>query len=182
MESLSGEDENVSMFSVNDESLLGLAATTPKANSSLGSPNFHMDNNKVLLPSHLSISLEKKWIDPKIIKTPVEVSIRKSFALNINLSAVEGKSATAKTQVITPLKFEEIIQSTFTFKKSMNMVVLLAKVKEINVNSDLKKQRIHSDRAVVIKKIPINTPKEIIIATLAEFGKIKSIKIQLIGM
>ncbi|KAG9301356.1 hypothetical protein G9A89_018028 [Geosiphon pyriformis] len=121
-----------SMSEVNGGSFLGLVATTPKAKqvntgvgfgSSLSSPNFHMDNKEVVLPFHLSISLEKKWIDPKIIKTPVEVLIKKLFALDINLSAVEGKSAMAKTQLIKKIfsivngfggaitlsKFEEII-------------------------------------------------------------------------
>ncbi|KAG9303714.1 hypothetical protein G9A89_018611 [Geosiphon pyriformis] len=130
--SLSGNDKDVSMAGVNSESLLGSAATTLKTKcinigivfgSPLGSPDFTMNNDEIALPLCLSISLKKKWIDPKIIKTLVEVLVRKSFALDINLSAVVGKSATAKTQLIrkifssvngfggatTPSKFEEII-------------------------------------------------------------------------
>ncbi|KAG9292285.1 hypothetical protein G9A89_009097 [Geosiphon pyriformis] len=95
-----------------------------------------------LLPPPLGISLEKKWIDPKIVKMPVEVSVRRSFALDINLSMVEGKSATTKTQFI---------------------------------------KKIFST-AVVIKEIPINTLKDMIITALAEFGEIKLIKIQLIEL
>ncbi|KAG9284386.1 hypothetical protein G9A89_023643 [Geosiphon pyriformis] len=132
VESFSGEDENVSMFGIDDGSFLGSAATILKmkqVNTSavfgfpLSSPNFHMDDDKVVLSSCLPISLNKKWIDPKIIKTPVKVSIKKSFALNINLLAVEDKLAMAKTQLIrknfssvngfggatTLSKFEEII-------------------------------------------------------------------------
>ncbi|KAG9305912.1 hypothetical protein G9A89_016565 [Geosiphon pyriformis] len=66
---------------------------------------------------------DEEEVDPKIVKSQVEVAVKKSFALDINLSAVEGKSAMAKTQVIrklfstingfggatTPSKFEEII-------------------------------------------------------------------------
>ncbi|KAG9286030.1 hypothetical protein G9A89_022707 [Geosiphon pyriformis] len=44
------------------------------------------------------------------------------------------------------------------------------------------KSGVHSDWAVVIKKIPMDTPKEMIVAAVTEFGEIKSIKIQLIGM
>ncbi|KAG9302814.1 hypothetical protein G9A89_009591 [Geosiphon pyriformis] len=132
VESLSDENENVSMSGTNGGSLLGSAAITPKAKqvntsagfgSLLSSSNFYMDDNEVVLPLCLSISLEKKWIDLKIIKTLVKVSIRKLFALNINLSAMESKLAMAKTQLIkkifstvngfgratTPSKFEEII-------------------------------------------------------------------------
>ncbi|KAG9291139.1 hypothetical protein G9A89_013011 [Geosiphon pyriformis] len=66
---------------------------------------------------------EEMWVDPKIIKTQVEVVIKKLFALDINLLAIEEKLAMAKTQVIrklfsgingfggatTPSKFEGII-------------------------------------------------------------------------
>ncbi|KAG9286928.1 hypothetical protein G9A89_001166 [Geosiphon pyriformis] len=59
----------------------------------------------------------------KVIKTSVEMSVKKSFALDINLLAVKRKSAMAKIQLIrkifssingfgettTPSKFEEII-------------------------------------------------------------------------
>ncbi|KAG9303141.1 hypothetical protein G9A89_005099 [Geosiphon pyriformis] len=82
--------------------------------SSIGSINYGMNDEK-----EVSLPL----LDPKIVKSQVEVAVKKSFALDINLSAVEGKSATAKTQVIkklfstingfggatTPSKFEGII-------------------------------------------------------------------------
>ncbi|KAG9293662.1 hypothetical protein G9A89_018999 [Geosiphon pyriformis] len=148
--------------------------------SSLGSINYDMEE---------SFSLDKMWVDPKIIKTQVEVTMKKSFTLDINFSAVEGKSATAKTQVIRKLfsgingfgrattlsKFEGIIRSTFMSKESMERAASLAREKRIIINSDLKRQGIHSDWAVVIKKIPMDTPKDMIIAAVAEFGEIKSI-------
>ncbi|KAG9288205.1 hypothetical protein G9A89_020511 [Geosiphon pyriformis] len=172
VKSLFGEDENVSMSGIDGGSLLGSAATTPKVKqvntgavfgSPLGSPDFYMDDDEV--------------IDPKIIKTPVEVSIKKSFALNINLLAVENKSATAKTQLIR--KNFSLVNS---FGESMEMATLLAREKRININSNLRKQEIRSDWAVVIKEIPMNTPKDIIVTAVSKFEEIKSIKIQLIGM
>ncbi|KAG9304771.1 hypothetical protein G9A89_016801 [Geosiphon pyriformis] len=84
--------------------------------------------------------------------------------------------------ITTSSKFEGIIRSTFTSEKSMEMATSLVREKEIVINSNLKRQRIHSDQAVFIKKIPMNTPKKMIIATLTEFGKIKLIKVQLIGL
>ncbi|KAG9302317.1 hypothetical protein G9A89_008809 [Geosiphon pyriformis] len=155
-----------------------------------------MNDNEVVLSSRLPISLEKKWIDPKIIKTPVEVSVKKLFALDINLSAVEGKLATAKTQLIRKIfstvngfgeattlsKFEGIIRSMFTLEKSIEMATLLAGENKIVVNTNLKKQRVCSDRAVMIKKIPIDMLKNMIVTTVTKFGEIKSIRIQLIGM
>ncbi|KAG9296442.1 hypothetical protein G9A89_015034 [Geosiphon pyriformis] len=92
--------------------------------SPIGSIDYGIDDEvEVSLPSHLFFSLEKVWMDPKIVKSQVEVAVKKSFTLDINLSAVEGKSAMAKTQVIrklfstingfggatTPSKFEGII-------------------------------------------------------------------------
>ncbi|KAG9287594.1 hypothetical protein G9A89_019655 [Geosiphon pyriformis] len=64
----------------------------------------------------------------------------------------------------------------------MEMATSLAREKEININSDFKRQGMRSDWAVVIKKIPMNTPKDMIVAAVSEFGEIKLIKIQLIEM
>ncbi|KAG9285372.1 hypothetical protein G9A89_010847 [Geosiphon pyriformis] len=49
----------------------------------------------------------------------------------------------------------------------MEMATLLAKEKKININSNLKRQRIKSDRAIVIKKIFMNTPKDMIITIVS---------------
>ncbi|KAG9296174.1 hypothetical protein G9A89_014766 [Geosiphon pyriformis] len=196
VDSISGDDEDVGMSGINERSPLGSAATTPKAKrvntgilfgSPLGSPNFAMDDDEIVLPPCLPISLEKKWIDPKIIKTLVKVSIKKFFALDIDLSAVESNSATVKIRLIrkifssvngfggatTPSKFEGIIRSTFTSEESMKKAMSLARKKEIIVNTDFMKSRV---------QIPMDTPKEMIVAAVAKFGEIKLIKIQLIGM
>ncbi|KAG9286107.1 hypothetical protein G9A89_022784, partial [Geosiphon pyriformis] len=195
VDSLSGDDKDVGMTDVYGESLLDSAVTTPKAKrvdtgtmfgSPLGSPDFIMDNDEIVLPPRVSISLEKKWIDPKIVKTQVEVSVKKSFALDINFSAVEDKSATTKTQVIRKLfskinsfgeattlsKFEGIIRSTFTLLKSMEKAASLARENNIIVNN----------QTVVIKEIPMNMLKDMIIIAVAKFGEIKSIRVQLIGL
>ncbi|KAG9290410.1 hypothetical protein G9A89_007141 [Geosiphon pyriformis] len=106
VDSMFSDDENVGMTGINERFLLGSIATILKAKcvntgtifgSLLGSPNFTMDDDKIVLSSHLLISLEKKWINPKIIKTSVEVSIKKSFALDINLLAVKDSMHMAKT-------------------------------------------------------------------------------------
>ncbi|KAG9298419.1 hypothetical protein G9A89_008683 [Geosiphon pyriformis] len=64
----------------------------------------------------------------------------------------------------------------------MEVATLLAREKGIVVNTNLKKQEMCSDQAVVLKKIPMDTPKDMIVATVSEFGEIKSIRIQLIRM
>ncbi|KAG9305634.1 hypothetical protein G9A89_022556 [Geosiphon pyriformis] len=168
MNSLFGNDEDVSITNMNSEFLLGLAAIISKAkciNTSTGfgfllsSPNFYMDDNEVVFLSYLSIFLDKKLIDPKIIKTLVEVLVKKLFVLNINLLAVEGKSATFKTQLIRKLfslinsfggattssKFEKIIKSTFTSDISMKKTTLLVKKNRIFINVNVKKQEMYSE-------------------------------------
>ncbi|KAG9298052.1 hypothetical protein G9A89_008411 [Geosiphon pyriformis] len=153
-------------------SFLSLAVTTPKAKKVIidlvsgfliGTIDFGMNENIIHLPLPLNISLEKRWIDSKVVKTQVEVPIKKSFALDINLSAVKEKSVTAKTQFIR--KF---------FSLSLIKAISLTREKRIITNSDLKKQKICSNQAVVIKRIFMDTPKEMIVTALAEFGKIKA--------
>ncbi|KAG9292907.1 hypothetical protein G9A89_016269 [Geosiphon pyriformis] len=147
--------------------------------SPFGSINYDMEEKEeVSLPS----------LDPKIIKTQVEVTMKKSFTLDINLLPIEKKSATAKTQIIrklfsgingfgratTPSKFEGIIRSTFMSEESMERTASLARKKGIIVNNDLKRQGICSDRAIVIKKITIDIPKNMIITAqkaVVEFAK-----------
>ncbi|KAG9307224.1 hypothetical protein G9A89_017052 [Geosiphon pyriformis] len=181
VKSLSGNDDNVSMsggFNVNTGANFG---------SPISSSDFEMDEEMKPLLSPLR---------KKIIKTPVEVLVKKSFAFNINLLAVEGKLAMQKTQFVKKIfskingfreatassKFEEIIKSTFTSEKSMKKAVLLAGKNGISVNNNLRKQGFRSDWVVVIKKIPMDTSRNMIIAAVSKFGQIKSIKIQLIGM
>ncbi|KAG9300126.1 hypothetical protein G9A89_000866 [Geosiphon pyriformis] len=119
--------------------------------SLIGSISYDMDDEEeVFLPLHLFFSLEK---------SQVEVVVKKSFALDINLSTVEEKSAMAKTQTAS-----------------------LAKENNIVVNSNLKRQGVCSDWAVVIKEILMNMPKEMIIAAVSKFGQVVSIQLQLIRL
>ncbi|KAG9291085.1 hypothetical protein G9A89_012957 [Geosiphon pyriformis] len=145
VDSLSGDKKGVDITDINVGSLLNSAANTPKAKHidisaifgfPLSSPNFVMDDDK-----------------------KIEVSTKKFFALDINLSTVDEKSMIAKTQFIrkifssvngfggatTSSKFKEIIRFIFTSEKSIEMAVLLVKEKEIDVNSNLKRQGMRSD-------------------------------------
>ncbi|KAG9305911.1 hypothetical protein G9A89_016564 [Geosiphon pyriformis] len=159
------------------EKVLDSKMNTPQAkhfnnSATVGSPFGSIiydmeEEEEVFLPPCKSFSLDRMWVDPKIIKIQVEVAVKKSFTLDINLSAVEGKLAMAKTQVIRKL-FSGI-------NESMEKTVLLAKENNIIVNSDLKRQGIHSDWAVVIKEILIDMPKEMIVATVSEFGQVKAV-------
>ncbi|KAG9303877.1 hypothetical protein G9A89_005787 [Geosiphon pyriformis] len=186
MESLSGDDKNISMSGGFNGFLLNSAVNTLKAKQmntgvNFSSPDFEMDEEV-----KKKIPLEKIWIDSKIIKTPVEMLVKKLFALDINFLAVERKLAMQKTQFVrkifskingfgrttTPSKFEGIIRSMFTSEESIKKTVLLVGKNGISINNDLRKQGFHLDWAIVIKKIPMDTPRNmIIVATVMEFAK-----------
>ncbi|KAG9293990.1 hypothetical protein G9A89_019328 [Geosiphon pyriformis] len=109
MDSVSGnsKDDNIPL-DAGDGSFFDLVINTPKARKAT---------------SNLVCGSPLGSIDYKIDEDNVEVSVRKFFVLDINLSAVKGKSVTAKTQyirkifssvngfggTITLLKFEGII-------------------------------------------------------------------------
>ncbi|KAG9300322.1 hypothetical protein G9A89_011395 [Geosiphon pyriformis] len=122
----------------------------------------------------------------------------KSFALNVELSAIPGKTNSDKLMAIkkifyqidnfggerasTPSKFSEIIRASFTSEFSMNKAKKLAICKKIIVNDDLRKVNSHSNREVIVKKIPVDLPKSAVKSVFSKFGKIVLIKIQLIGL
>ncbi|KAG9286029.1 hypothetical protein G9A89_022706 [Geosiphon pyriformis] len=102
----SDSEGSILMTDVSAGSLLGSAVNTPKAKivisdvvdgSPLGSINYDMDEDAEDLPPPLNLPLSKRWVNFKVVKTLVEVAVKKSYALDINLLAVEGKSTTAKT-------------------------------------------------------------------------------------
>ncbi|KAG9298237.1 hypothetical protein G9A89_002725 [Geosiphon pyriformis] len=172
VESLSGNDENVSMSGGFDGSLLNLAVNTPKAKqvntsanfgSSIGFSDFEIDEKVKLLPPPLK--KKRNWLRKKLSSS--EKFFQKSMVLG---------------GTTIPSKFEEIIKSTFTSEENMKKAVLLAGENGISINNDLRKQGFRSDQAIVIKEIPMDMLRDMIVAIVSEFEQIKSIKIQLIGM
>ncbi|KAG9287239.1 hypothetical protein G9A89_008869 [Geosiphon pyriformis] len=146
------------------------------------SPKFHGSNR--LLP--IRLCAPEKW----------NFNSSKSFALDIELSAVPGKTNNNKIISLkknfyhidgfggasTPSKFLEIIRSSFTSEISLNKARELAISEKILVNDDLRKSNVRSNQEVIIKEIPVDFPKSAIEAVFSKFGKIISIKVQLIGL
>ncbi|KAG9299238.1 hypothetical protein G9A89_013886 [Geosiphon pyriformis] len=155
----------------------------------LGKINFLNDNNDNIL-------LDKFVVLSPLLKNLVNVFVKKSYALNINLNNVVGKSTQEKLVIIrklfskingfggasTPSKFAGIIRATFTSKSSLVQASKKTEKMKILVNTDLKKSSEHSDWAVILKKIPVGTSTEAVHAALSEFGVMVSIKIQLVGL
>ncbi|KAG9304020.1 hypothetical protein G9A89_005930 [Geosiphon pyriformis] len=156
----------------------------------LGKIDFSKDgsNNGVLSDVPLKLSPSMKNL--------VNIPVRKSFALDIGLDKVAGKSSQEKLVVVRKLfsgingfggvstfsKFSGIIRATFTSKSGLIKATEKATGVNIMVNTDLKRSSGRSDQAVVIKEIPIGTSAKAVRAVLSEFGVIKVIKMQLIEL
>ncbi|KAG9284239.1 hypothetical protein G9A89_002049 [Geosiphon pyriformis] len=132
-----------------------------------------------------------------LVKLSVQVLIHKSFALDINLVAVIGKSSQKKLSFIrkifsgvngfggasTPSKFGGIIYATFTSEKAMMAAEKLANNCGVVVNTDLKRPNNNrTNQAIMVKEIPVGTSVEAVCAAMSKFGLIKLIKMQLVGL
>ncbi|KAG9302502.1 hypothetical protein G9A89_007206 [Geosiphon pyriformis] len=120
----------------------------------------------------------------------------KSFALNISLLAVFGSTLYDKLKSVRSLfykidgfgsastlsKFPDIIRTSFISDSSLVLAKQLAVSKNLVVNADLKKISIRSDWEIIIKEILVDLFKLVIESALVKYGKIFSIKIQLIGL
>ncbi|KAG9302330.1 hypothetical protein G9A89_008822 [Geosiphon pyriformis] len=174
-----------------DQTPKGSQVTTRKAlGKPLGKIDFldNNDNDDILLDASLVL------FPP--LKNLVNVSVRKSFALDLDLKVVEGNLAQEKLKRIrslfsgingfggasTPSKFSGIIRVTFTSESGLMKAIEKATSVNIMVNTNLKRSAGRSDRAVVLKEIPVGTSAEAVCAALSEFGIIKLIKMQLVGL
>ncbi|KAG9296542.1 hypothetical protein G9A89_015134 [Geosiphon pyriformis] len=144
----------------------GLRLVTKKAlNTLLSKINFlgNADNDDILLNAFVVLPLP--------LKNQVNVSVRKSFALDIGLNKVIGKSSQEKLVTVRklfseinnfgetsiPLKFLVIIRTTFT--SELGLIKATKKTTSVNimVNTNLKKSTECSNQDVVLKEIPIGT-------------------------
>ncbi|KAG9287616.1 hypothetical protein G9A89_019677 [Geosiphon pyriformis] len=174
-----------------DQTPMGIKVKTKKAlGKPLGKIDFSLNNDDddVFLDTPLAL--------PTPVKKLVAISVHKSFALDIGLDKITGKSSQKKLVVVrklflrinsfggvsTPSKFAGIIWATFTSESSLVKATKMATDAKIMVNTNLKKSAGHSDWAVVLKKILVRTSAEAVHIALSEFGIIKLIKMQLVGL
>ncbi|KAG9306675.1 hypothetical protein G9A89_004222 [Geosiphon pyriformis] len=139
-------------------------------------PSFKFQGSNQLPSAKLHV-LEKRSFEPV-----------KSFALDIKLLAVSGKNVNEKLISIkkifyqvdgfrrasTPLKFPGIIRSSFTSELSLNKAKRLVICEKILVNNDVRKLGIHSNQEIIVKLA--------VVLVFSKFGKVVSIKMQLIGL
>ncbi|KAG9294534.1 hypothetical protein G9A89_008645 [Geosiphon pyriformis] len=134
------------------------------------------DDDSILPPSKINEFNQLPSSKSRVLKS---CSFRpvKLFALNVNLSAVSGRSNAS-----TPSKFPGVICSTFTSESSLIKAREMAVCEKIVVNGDLKKANICLNQEVVIKKIPVDLLKVAVESVFSRFGKLVSIRMQLIGL
>ncbi|KAG9304908.1 hypothetical protein G9A89_010770 [Geosiphon pyriformis] len=163
---LTGEDHNQTPTS-------SKVKTKKTLGKPLGKIDFSKDGDSNSILSDAPLDL------PPPLKNLVNVSVRKSFTLDIGLNKVASYFSQEKLVVVRKLfsgingfggasilsKFLGIIRATFTSELSLIKAIDKA-----------------ANRAVVIKEIPIGTSAEAVRAVLSEFGVIKVIKMQLIGL
>ncbi|KAG9294112.1 hypothetical protein G9A89_021471 [Geosiphon pyriformis] len=191
---LEGKDNNQTLlptlttFKKRDQKSLITTSKGPKivTKQALGKPlgkiNFlGSDDDDILLDGPVVFLLP--------LKNLVNISVRKSFALNISLDNVVGKFTQEKLVVVRKLfskingfggasilsKFAGIIRVSFTSDLSLVQASKKAENVKILVNTDLKKSTGHSNWAVVIKKILVGTSAEAVCAVLSEFNYIGSV-------
>ncbi|KAG9289872.1 hypothetical protein G9A89_015452 [Geosiphon pyriformis] len=148
-----------------------------------GSENNDVLNEFALLPPLL------------LIKSSVQISVCKSFALDIDFVSITVNSSWEKLgfirkifsgvnsfeRVSTPSKFGRIICVTFTSEKVMINAANLANDCGVVVNTNLKHPvNNHMNRAIVLKEISVGTSVEAVWAAVSAFRKIKVIKMQLV--
>ncbi|KAG9288255.1 hypothetical protein G9A89_021286 [Geosiphon pyriformis] len=145
-----------------------------------------------------NIFLDVSVVFSSLLKNLVNVSIRKSFDLNIGLNKVAGKffheklaifrklfskiNSLEERGVSTLLKIFGIIRASFTFELSLVQTIKKARIADILVNTDLKKSVMCSNWAVIVKKILIETSTKAVYAALTKFGSVVLIKMQLVGL
>ncbi|KAG9299851.1 hypothetical protein G9A89_003395 [Geosiphon pyriformis] len=169
----SGEDDNVDDTMLRKTCTHTFALDNPMKQSFF---NILSNNNSVLKLSFHTFNGSNQLL-------PLNFNLAKSFALDIELSAVPRKTNGDKLLFVkkifyridsfggalTPSKFPGVIRSTFTSESSLNKAKLMVISKKIIINSDL-------------KKIPVNLPKSALEVVFFKFGKINFIRMQLIGL
>ncbi|KAG9304593.1 hypothetical protein G9A89_020157 [Geosiphon pyriformis] len=81
------------------------------------------------------------------------------------------------TELVLPVP-----KSSFTSEKSLIKAKEMAVSEKILVNNNVKKANSHSDWEVIIKEISVDLPRSAVESVFSKFGKIVSIKMQLIGL
>ncbi|KAG9295870.1 hypothetical protein G9A89_006609 [Geosiphon pyriformis] len=162
-------------------------ATPRKINNNtelvLLAPKFVRSNQLLLTKSH--------------VKTKRSFEPVRLYALNIELSSVSGKTNGNKLvfvkknfyqidgfggRVLTPSKFPGIIRSSFTSELSLKKARELAIHEKFVANSNVRHVNKISDWVIVVKEILVNLPKLAVESVFSKFGRIVSIKMQLIGL
>ncbi|KAG9303435.1 hypothetical protein G9A89_013761 [Geosiphon pyriformis] len=138
-----------------------------------------VERNPNQMPKNLHIMTKK------VLEKPLGV-----IDYDIDLMAIAGKFSQKKLSFIrkiflsmngferasTPSKFGGIIRATFTLEKAMMTAEKLANDHSVVINTNFKHPVNNcTNRAIVMKKIPVGTSIEAVHAAMSEFGLIKTL-------
>ncbi|KAG9285529.1 hypothetical protein G9A89_006517 [Geosiphon pyriformis] len=149
----------------------------------------HMSNNNielVFLLSSAKLHVLKKCSFESV----------KSFALDVKLSAVFEKTNSNKLIAIkkifyqidgfretsTSSKFLGIIRSSFTSELNLKKARELAICEKIVVNDNIRQIKKCMNQEVIVKEISVDLFKSAVKLVFSKFGKVVSVKLQLIGL
>ncbi|KAG9305028.1 hypothetical protein G9A89_007431 [Geosiphon pyriformis] len=149
----------------------------------------NVDNNNAILLLSFNFSGSKHLsLAESCVSEKQSFNLTKSFVLDIELSAVPGKTVGNKLICMvlggasTPSKFSGIIRSSFTLELSLKRARELAIHEKIVANNNVRQVNKLSDQIIVVKEILVNFPKLAVKSVFSKFGRVVSIKIQLIGL
>ncbi|KAG9293668.1 hypothetical protein G9A89_019005 [Geosiphon pyriformis] len=170
--SISGVSDIENMNNMVAEEMSYVDSNDSKADDMKSSFNNASNTDNVLeLPSRMFNGSNQLPLAKSCASKTHSFDSTKSFALNVEHSAVSGKSISEKLiflkkifyqidgfgGALTPSKFPGIIRLIFT------------------INS-------HIDQEIIVKEIPVNLPRLVIEAVFSKFSKIVSVKLQLVSL
>ncbi|KAG9292126.1 hypothetical protein G9A89_005270 [Geosiphon pyriformis] len=128
---------------------------------------------KQLLFKH--ISNDKPFFPCSYWAQSIATIINKLMTVKKNFYYVDGFRGAS-----TPLKFSEIIRSSFTSESSLKKTKELAVSENILANNNIKQINKYSDQEIVVKKISVNFLKLAVKSVFSKFSRIMLIKMQLV--
>ncbi|KAG9300450.1 hypothetical protein G9A89_010075 [Geosiphon pyriformis] len=105
----------------------------------------------------------------------------KTFSFNV-LSNNEDMVALPSSKFNDSNQLPKIIRLSFTLELSLDKTRKMTICEKILVNNDVKKPSSHLNWKIIVKKILVNLFKSAIVAVFFKFGKIVSVKLQLVGL
>ncbi|KAG9302195.1 hypothetical protein G9A89_020629 [Geosiphon pyriformis] len=141
--------------------------------------SFDYEDNRALTGGDLEQTLKSSKI---LTKRALEKLLRKINFLSNNSDNILLDVLLTFFPFLKTLVDVSIIRVIFTYELGLIKATKKTTDAKILVNTDLKKSTGHSDQAVVLKEIPVETSAEAVHAALSEYDVVVLIKMQLVSL